>query len=193
MSLEQIAMLGLSESQKKMIEENIKKWEEEGKKIEEIMQLAIQYANYLKTLKLSVNAEGFEGNPYRLAIIMQKYGEHHGHGGSYHNGGIVESHHNGRFAGGLQSNEVFAKLIKGEFVLTEGQMRNFLTGVLPKTIAYAENMGSSYGDIDISMPIVIQGNADEKVLNNLKKEIFSNMNDILRTRGIKRTATNYSF
>ncbi len=193
MSLEQIAMLGLSESQKKMIEENIKKWEEEGKKIEEIMQLAIQYANYLKTSKLSVNAEGFEGNPYRLAMIMQKYGEHHGHGGSYHNGGIVESHHNGRFAGGLQSNEVFAKLIKGEFVLTEGQMRNFLTGVLPKTIAYAENMGSSYGDIDISMPIVIQGNADEKVLNNLKKEIFSNMNDILRTRGIKRTATNYSF
>ncbi len=192
MSLEQIAMLRLSESQKKMIEENIKKWEEEGKKIEEIMQLAIQYANYLKTLKLSVNAEGFE-------YYEEDYGNPYGHGGSYiksnayHNGGIVESHHNGRFAGGLQSNEVFAKLIKGEFVLTEGQMRNFLTGVLPKTIAYAENMGSSYGDIDISMPIVIQGNADEKVLNNLKKEIFSNMNDILRTRGIKRTATNYSF
>ena len=44
----------------------------------------------------------------------------------FHNGGLVESHHNGDFAGNLRSNEVFSKLLKGEYVATEGQMDNFL-------------------------------------------------------------------
>jgi len=46
-------------------------------------------------------------------------------------GGLVEEHHSGGFVGGVKSNETFAKLMNGEFVVTPSQMNNFVNGTLP--------------------------------------------------------------
>ena len=111
-----------------------------------------------------------------------------------HSGGVVESHHDGNFAGNLQSNEVFAKLLKGEYVATEGQMDNFLKNVLP-TIATNIPTGryNQSSNITVSMPINVNGNLDKSVLPDIKKianQVIEEINRSLIARGYVRPANN---
>jgi len=111
----------------------------------------------------------------------------------FHEGGIVEEHHDGEFAGNLKSNEVFAKLLKGELVSTEGQMDNFMKSTLPKLMGSAPSTArasNSIGNITLSMPITVQGNLDSSVmpdLNKLSEQMIKKLNDTLVSRGYIRT------
>jgi len=116
-----------------------------------------------------------------------------------HDGGMVESHHDGApdFAGGLKSNEVFAKLLTGELVATEGQMDNFMKNILPSIASQPRvtPTSSGKGGIEISMPITVMGNMDESVLPKMDamvKKTITKLNDNLINRGFTRTATDFS-
>jgi len=101
----------------------------------------------------------------------------------FHSGGVV---------GGLpklEDSEMFAKLIKGEIVVTEGQASNFLQNTLPKMFA---TNGKGSGDINVPIEITVMGNLDEKILPNLKETILSTLNEAMRARGIRRDAFSYS-
>jgi len=114
-----------------------------------------------------------------------------------HDGGIVESHHDGGdFAGGLKSNEVFAKLMKGELVSTEAQMDNFMKTILPTMISQGPNINNANaGSINIDMPINVAGNLDKSVLPQLEKivaQAVKQLNTNLQQRGYKRSVDQFS-
>ena len=89
---------------------------------------------------------------------------------SKHDGGLVEEHHNGDFAGNLKSNEVFSKLLKGEYVATEYQMNNFLKNILPRFMSPSiSSTNQSVGNITVTMPITVQGNMDSSVIPDMDK------------------------
>ncbi|MBP7510064.1 MAG: hypothetical protein KA807_19790, partial [Prolixibacteraceae bacterium] len=122
--------------------------------------------------------------------------------GSRHSGGLIESHHSDKqpFAGNLRSNEVFAKLLKGEYVATENQMKNFLKNILPKIsgrtneelisklLAMREGGGITVGDINIS----VAGNLDKDTVPEIKKAVFEALNSATKQKGKKTNAFFYS-
>lgn len=115
-----------------------------------------------------------------------------------HQGGLIESHHDGNFAGNLNSNEVFAKLLKGEYVATEGQMNNFMKNILPKISSmpfkeYITNEKSTImGDTTIDLDINVAGNMDKSVVPDIKREVFDALNSALKQKGKKTNTFNYS-
>jgi predicted nucleic acid-binding Zn-ribbon protein len=119
-------------------------------------------------------------------------------GKKYHDGGIVEKHHDGGFAGGLKSNEVFSKLLEGEYVATENQMDNFLTKTLPSMIGISPDVIKNFegdGDVTISMPINIEGNVDDRTLPKIKSitdDVLREINKTLMSKGKIRDAKRYS-
>lgn len=125
-----------------------------------------------------------------------------GRGEAGHQGGIVpkdlEKHHYGDFAGNLRSNEVFAKLLKGEYVATENQMDNFMKNILPKVMTHPvtreinqREMAQKQGNITVSIPITVQGNLDKSVLPDIEKiadKVTDRINKTMLSRGYLRTA-----
>jgi len=110
-----------------------------------------------------------------------------------HTGGlVVEKHHDGNFAGNLASNEVFAKLLKGEYVATEGQMDNFMKNILPRIVMESPNTlnnNLSSPTISVSMPITVQGNMDKSAVKDIDKvanKIINEINKSLKQRGFVR-------
>lgn len=93
---------------------------------------------------------------------------------AFHSGGLVESHHDGDFAGGLNSNEVFAKLLKGEYVATESQMERFLSKTLPTLMGANLRIqpNAVNTEISLSMPINVEGNMDKSVIADI--EVIAN-------------------
>lgn len=92
--------------------------------------------------------------------------------------------HDGGTVGGLpkiQESEQFAKLLKGEVVATDSDMRNFMRNTLPRFAS----MGGGQGVGDISLEINVAGNLDKSVLPDLKSAVFEVMNAALRQRGKK--------
>lgn len=73
--------------------------------------------------------------------------------GNYKNGNVVEvpEHHTGGFVGGveLQSHEEFAKLMKGEFVVTPSQMSRFMGETLPTMVG-----GGTGGEVNYNAPLI---------------------------------------
>jgi TP901 family phage tail tape measure protein len=63
-----------------------------------------------------------------------------------HEGGFASAHGPDVFEGTLKDSEVFAKLLKGEYVSTEDQMRNFLRKTLPSIATEAARMLSDERD-----------------------------------------------
>jgi len=129
-------------------------------------------------------------------------GQHPGGSVPQHFGGLIEEHHRGEFAGNLMSNEVFAKLLKGEYVATEAQMSNFLKNTLPKLTGgiiaggaskrLPANQTNRGGDMNIEISINVAGSLDRKAIPNLKKEMIDALNKTMERRGIRRTATNFT-
>jgi hypothetical protein len=104
----------------------------------------------------------------------------------------IPMHHSGGVVGGmprLAESETFAKLVKGEVVVTEGQAFNFLQNTLPKLFTM-NNRGN--GDISASIEINVAGNLDKEILPNLKETILSTLNEAMKNRGVRRDTFSYS-
>ena len=104
----------------------------------------------------------------------------------YHEGGIVGD------STPIKSNEVLAKLLKGEGVYTPEQAQNFVKNIIPN-ITQGINKGN--GDINVSMPISVNGSLDSKVipdLNRMVNETVKKLNDNLRQVGYVRRADAFS-
>ena len=99
-----------------------------------------------------------------------------------------ESHHTGGFAGNvtsLRSNEVFAKLLKGELVSTPQQMDRFINSTLPNIINASSGAGANIqnnsplieihcGDVyEDTMPVLkdLVTQAVEKIEQNMKSAL----------------------
>lgn len=106
----------------------------------------------------------------------------------------VESHHSGGFVGdliSLRSNEEFAKLLKGELVVTPKQMDEFMQRTLPSMVTY----GGSGATINNNSPLIeIKcGNIDRETLPQLNMlvdqavtKIEKNMKSALTRTGYKK-------
>jgi TP901 family phage tail tape measure protein len=101
--------------------------------------------------------------------------------GQYHSGGIV---------GGLpkiKESETFAKLLKGEVVANDSQMKNFINSTLPNLVASV----SGGGGININMPINVAGSLDKSVLPELRSTILDTINKAMQIRGMKRSPNTF--
>lgn len=121
-----------------------------------------------KTTKLSntritpekINAKSRGGIDTSVEMIM-------------HEGGLVDDKHTKAYKGDLKSNEVFAKLLKGEYVATEGQMEHFLSQTLPKMMGTPKvNTQSTSVPITMNMPINVEGNMDKSAIADI--EVIAN-------------------
>ena len=98
--------------------------------------------------------------------------------------------------GGLKTpyGEQFAKLLKGEFVVNEGQMKDYITRIFPKSV---EAVASSGGGINIGnlMEFHVSGNADESIIPDIERianRAVEKLVEITRKRGNFRNANSYS-
>lgn len=92
----------------------------------------------------------------------------------------TEQHHTGGFAGGgatLKDNEVFAKLLDGEFVSTPAQMSKFLKDTYPKMLGMAQ---SGNGGIQYNAPIVAIkcDSVTEDTMPTLKKVVKQAVDEV---------------
>lgn len=166
---------GLSDEATGKLEAQIDKWIGMKKPIQEVIELAERYAEILSgQFKLGINRTNVTAGNAVVAVPR-------------HSGGLIESHHEGNFAGGLESNEVFAKLLKGEYVATEGQMDNFIKKTMPAIASRA----SSANTINLSMPITVEGNLDSSVIPQIDKianKVIKEINKTMIIRGNVRSA-----
>lgn len=90
----------------------------------------------------------------------------------------------------LQSNEQFAKLMKGELVINPEQMDNFMSNILPNISG-----GNSTINIENLMPINVAGNLDKSVVNDIdtiSQKVTGEIMKIMRDRGMVRNAKLYA-
>jgi DNA repair exonuclease SbcCD ATPase subunit len=80
--------------------------------------------------------------------------------GPYHEGGIVSKHGEEKYTGVLKESEIFAKLLKGEYVATEDQMKNFLRKTLPNMATEINKMFS-----EEEKKLKLGGRLDTKPIN----------------------------
>ena len=100
--------------------------------------------------------------------------------------------HEGGFVGDTKpsNSEVFAKLLKGEYVATSNDMNNFINRVLPNILGSSTSIGN--GDIMVKMDFNIQGNLDKSVVPEIEKDVTAAINQLLKNRGYKRNSKAYS-
>lgn len=99
----------------------------------------------------------------------------------YHDGGIVGG------AATLQETEVFAKLLKGEVVVTQGQAANFMRNTLPNIANSNENTNN----FTFNVPIQIHGEVSRNTMNTIKSSVFDGVSDALMKAGIKSNANTF--
>lgn len=170
--------INLSDENKLKLEQQVDEWLNMGMAIDEARDKAWAYAMQLAQAKAigdSIIGYGSTGK------------------GTSGGGGIqgtVKAKHNGGFAGDLKSNEVFHKLLKGEYVATESQMSNFVENILPKIASHpALDSSKGAGSISLNMPINVEGNLDSSVLPNIDKianRVLKEINNAMKERGYVR-------
>lgn len=108
--------------------------------------------------------------------------------GSYHEGGFVGN------ISRLQTNEEFAKLLKGELVSTPKQMDNFMQTVLPNMLSYNKASGESVINYNSPLVEIKCGEIDRNSMPQLKalvdqavSKIEKNMESALTRSGYKKT------
>jgi TP901 family phage tail tape measure protein len=129
---------------------------------------------------------------------LQKYGNllKAIYGKDYAIGGVPEFHHSGVLSGQVggvttPSGEVLAKLIKGEMVLNELDMKRIIGKVY--TSQYTNNV-SNMPTIQVDKLINVEGNVDKNVIGDLKRfsnEIVSQITKTLSQRGYIRNGRMY--
>jgi len=109
-----------------------------------------------------------------------------GGGGAF----VAQAYHDGGFAGGLKTNEMFAKLMKGEFVSTPRMMNQAITKTIPAMIS----AGNGEGSVIYNAPLIqLQCNSItkesmpgvEKLLNKAVGKIKSAVGSGLSRAGRK--------
>lgn len=101
----------------------------------------------------------------------------------------IQTFHSGidvGFAGGVGGNEIFARLMKGEAVISEDQMNRFVNRTLPQITANATNSNVTFGKL---FDLIVQGNLDSSVMPDLEKlsnDIVNRINQTLTGRGYTR-------
>ncbi len=111
-----------------------------------------------------------------------------------HSGGLINQqgkleYHGGGFAGGLKGNEVFAKLLKGEYVANTQQMSLFLNKILPKLITHSQRQAIASPNIHVEMPITVEGNMDSDTvpqIKNIADKVIDEINNAMVSRGYIR-------
>jgi len=190
-----ISMTGLKDIQIQSIASMIDRWMALGMSIQDVINKAREAA---RVMNVRNEAEGgFMTNPIGGGGSSGGIGQSGNKPVMHHQGGMVESHHNGEFAGNLRSNEVFSKLLKGEYVATEGQMNNFMKNILPKIASEMPSTSTSgMRDINVSMPITVEGNLDKSVIPDLDKianKVIKEINSSLKQRGYIRQTTHTGY
>ena len=99
----------------------------------------------------------------------------------YHDGGIVGG------APTLQDTEVFAKLLKGEVVVTQGQAANFMRNTLPNIV----NESNNTGNFTFNIPIQVHGDVDKNTVKMIRTGVFDSVSDALIKAGIKSSANTF--
>jgi hypothetical protein len=117
----------------------------------------------------------------------------------YHEGGIVNDNFSEKtLSESLKPNEVYAKLMKGEFVSTEDQMNRFITKTLPSLIGRSSSKFSkpqtniTEGDINFDIDISVAGSLDKDAVPELKNSILGEVNKALNRSGITRNSIKFS-
>jgi len=190
-----------------MIEGQIKAIEKFLEETVDALSLAIQaLADALKNLTSgmgdwgyvpppSTGEGGFEQNP-RDASGTTKPAVGKPRESIFHEGGIVEGQDSSVTAG-LKNNEVLAKLLLGEVVLNEGQMDNIMHNILPRIASYPvmeKITNNDMGNIEVSMPITVEGSLDKTVLPDIEKiaiKVVDKLNRNMRVKGLPRTVNQY--
>lgn len=112
----------------------------------------------------------------------------------YHTGGIA----GGDDEASLKSTEIFAKLMKGEFVSTENQAQNFLTKTLPNLIGMnGKTVNNTSGDTYVLTLNTNGGAVDSSTYDKLRAEIKKmidsvNQNKAMFVKGNTRNARSLS-
>jgi len=100
----------------------------------------------------------------------------------YHSGGIVGGGSSGK------DNEIFAKLLKEEIVVTENQAYNFIRNTLPGLLSIA----NAAGETNVPVSITIEGNVDKNVMPELKENITKAVYKAISKRGMTRNVSDFS-
>lgn len=179
-----LSQMELSQRSQEAIQSEINKWIDKKGAIQEAYNALLTFA----TLQEQIDRKEMTADLGQLtdSAFIDKYGISKGEfrTGNYHSGGFV---------GGVQSNEEYAKLMKGEHVATEWDMNNFMKKVLPRMLSYPSVISNSRADsTSISIPINVLGNLDKTVLPNLKDMILNTINDAMKQRGKMRTVSSFS-
>ncbi len=108
----------------------------------------------------------------------------------------IETHHEGGIVGGTSSKygEIYAKLLKGEVVSTENDMRNMLTNIIPK-MGNIMSSSNTNGNIQIGNLLEVKGDMTKDVLPDVKQmlnEAVGKLNETMRNRGYIRPIQNYA-
>ncbi len=103
---------------------------------------------------------------------------------TFHDGGVVGK------GMSLKSNEMFAKLLKGEIVSTPSQIEDFMSKTLPNMIQQGSSNFTG-GNVELNMPVNINGNPDESVMQDLDKlaeKLLVRLQQMMNQRGFNRRA-----
>lgn len=103
-------------------------------------------------------------------------------GENYHTGGVVGKAKN-------SDGEHFAKLLESEVVLTPQDISKFMRSTLPGLMSSG---GGGFSVGDIQLQINVEGNLDKTVIPDLKETIFETLNEVIKSRGVRRNAFSYS-
>lgn len=139
--------LGISEQ---AIQRMSRAWENQGLSIDEATAALDRYLEKRRKIEeagLEYGQTGLPGPGGKTVKSNQKEGLDYGGGGSssskaLHEGGFATGHGDDRYTGILKESEVFAKLLKGEYVATEDQMKMFLKKTLPSIAIEASKLFS---------------------------------------------------
>lgn len=167
----------LTEKNKSSLQQEINKWIEKKGTIEQAYAALLNFAQLLSQLDEEKLEMMHDAKTMSDEDFYDKWGVNK-KGANYHTGGWV---------GGLESNEEFATLLKGEKVSTVPEMSNFLKKVLPRVVEtsqYIANTASS--SVVVHMPVTVSGNLDRSVLPDLKEFILGTVNDAMRQKGQMR-------
>lgn len=168
----------LTSNNEKWIGQYIDRWIELGYTVEEVVAKSLALIE-----KLPGGNWGFQRTPGTGGI-----GEPDPQ--IYHEGGIVTKK-NSFASGNLEPNEVYAKLLEGEYVSNEKQMDKFLSSILPSLVNRGAQTISSSPSIAVSMPITVQGNMDNSVIPNIEiiaDRAVRQINTTMKQRGYVRRA-----
>ncbi len=145
----------------------------------------------------------YDGGLYAMVdgavVKLRKRGSNKGYNNLYNewdsNGRNEAVYHTGGFVGGLESNEEFAKLLKGEFVSTPAQMDRFINQTLPALTSYSSG-GTTYNAplISIECGSVTQDTLPdlETMVDEAVKKIQKQIDSGLSRNGYKRTVGKFS-